>query len=131
MKNRSQWFSFAALCTVGACLLGCPHGQPGAQQGAQQSATNDAATEQLYDTNCSVCHGKALEGRPTFAPALTDLKSNWKSSDELAKYLADPQGYAAADPRLKSQHDNYSMRMPALPFTDEQRKALALWLLKQ
>jgi len=133
VKQSVQWLILAA-CALAIIELagGCPKGD-GAPVGGTVAGTpqvNTAAVEDLYNRNCSICHGKSLEGRPTMAPALVGLANNWKTPEEMSKYLANPQGYANADRRLAHLHDTYSLRMPAIPtMTDEERLALAKWVL--
>jgi len=65
------------------------------------------------------------------APPLKGISNHWPSVEEMAKYLANPQGYANADARLKHAGDGYSLKMPAIPMTDAERLALAKWVLAQ
>jgi mono/diheme cytochrome c family protein len=122
--NRIQWL-LCGLIVCGAVLLlsACP-------QDDTAGHASDAASAQVYADNCALCHGQDREGAPGMAPALTAIKQHWASAEEMEKYLAAPQEYAAADSRLKENLGKYSMRMPNFPRIDDaQRLALAKWLL--
>jgi mono/diheme cytochrome c family protein len=77
---------------------------------------------------CVACHGASGQGS-MLAPALNGLRANW-TVEQLVEYLADPQGYAAADPRLHEQAKNYRQPMPSYKaLTVEELTALGSWLL--
>lgn len=78
--------------------------------------------------NCAACHGMNRQGSG-LAPAIDAVGQHW-TVDGLAEYLADPQGYAANDERLKAQGERY--RMPMTPYKHlsvEERKAIAAYVI--
>lgn len=85
--------------------------------------------EQLYqDQNCVQCHGPTGQGT-NLGPSLHDKKSYW-NRDQLARFLADPQAYAAKDPRLSEQGKQYLMPMVKfLTLTEEERLRVADYVL--
>ncbi|MDQ3022782.1 MAG: cytochrome c [bacterium] len=121
MRIYLQWLGVSIVALIVAIAsLGC-----------DKPATSGNSGEQLFAANrCATCHGDALDGKLNLGPALGGLKANWKSADELSKYLANPAEYALGDQRLREQMSKYSMKMPAMSMTDEERDALAKWLLK-
>jgi mono/diheme cytochrome c family protein len=116
-----QWLAVLGLLLA---ALGCNKQGGGGAGGVAQGAAVYASS------NCATCHGDQREGKPRLGPALTGLSQHWASADELAKYIADPRNYALGDQRLREQMTKFAMKMPAVPMTDEQRLALAQWLLQ-
>ena len=133
VKYLRQSAIVGSLCLCTLLAAACPQQNSTSTPatGTQiAGATSSESVAALYNKNCAVCHGQSLEGRPGMAPALTSLSTNWKSPEELAKYLADPQSYTDKNKRLDAERGKYSMRMPANPaLSEEQRQALAKWLL--
>jgi len=66
---------------------------------------------QLFENNCSMCHMRDGSGS-NLAPTLHGKKQFW-TRETLARYLVDPHGYVAKDPRLKAQGAKYSLPMPS------------------
>lgn len=89
-----------------------------------------ATGDVIYDLqNCANCHGADRTGKSQ-GPPLLDLGRHWQV-EELARYLADPQSFVAADPRLRAHGETHSQTMPAYDnLTLEQRRVLAAWLLE-
>lgn len=73
--------------------------------------------------NCASCHAKDGSGGP-LGPPLRGLAEHW-TRESLAAYLADPKGTLASDARLQEVSKRFSMHMPPLQYTLEQRLALA------
>lgn len=84
---------------------------------------------QLYvEQNCVQCHGRNGEGTQ-LGPSLTDKRAHW-NREQLAAFLADPQAYAARDPRLSEQSQKYLMPMVKfLTLSKEERLAIADYVL--
>jgi mono/diheme cytochrome c family protein len=90
----------SVLCLLALGVLSCG-GDSGPRTG-----------ERLWnDLGCINCHGPDGRGMPGFGPTLHGKKSNW-THDTLLAYLRDPVGYAAKDPRLKKQAQQFMSPMP-------------------
>jgi mono/diheme cytochrome c family protein len=77
---------------------------------------------------CATCHGDHGQGS-MLAPALVGAHASW-TREKLAEYLADPQGYAAKDPRLSKQGKGYMQPMPSYKLLKpEERESLADYVL--
>jgi hypothetical protein len=62
---------------------------------------------------------------------LTDLRPNWDVA-ALTAYIADPASFRERDPRLRELVVRYRGRlMKGTKATEEERRALATWLLGQ
>lgn len=57
---------------------------------------------------CVSCHGPEGGGKPALGPAIREAGEHW-DAESLKRYLRDPAGYAARDPRLGTRP------MPAIP----------------
>jgi mono/diheme cytochrome c family protein len=79
-------------------------------------------------TLCGQCHGADQRGTIQ-GPPLENLREHW-TTDELVAYLAAPMNYVDAQPRLRALADHYKMLMPAMPLTNEERRAVAAYLLQ-
>ena len=63
-------------------------------------------------------------------PALTGASAHW-TREQLIAYFADPQGYAAKDPRLAKQASKYFQPMPMFKMlTPDELASLADYVLK-
>jgi len=78
---------------------------------------------------CVACHGPSGQGS-SLAPALNGLSAHW-TVEKLVQYLADPEAYAAGDPRLHAQAEAFRQPMPGYDrLSVEERTALGAWLLE-
>jgi mono/diheme cytochrome c family protein len=106
-----------ALGGIAALLLSWPASCGG-------DAQKEATGPQLYQVNCSMCHGPDGSGS-MLAPTLHGKKGHWVRAT-LVSYMKDPVGYAEKDPRLKAQAGKYSLPMTSmkmLPQADLERLA--------
>lgn len=88
----------------------------------------DAAA--LYKTaQCGFCHGDDLKGARQ-GPPLTDLDLHWDTRS-LAGFLRDPAAYAENNRRLIELGRQYNFAMLGARLSEENRIALAHWLLQQ
>ncbi|GEM_PF-3142213 len=88
----------------------------------------DAAA--LYrTTQCGFCHGDDLKGGRQ-GPPLTNLDRYWDTAS-LAGFLRDPAAYAEDDQRLVELGRQYNFAMLGTRLSEENRIALAHWLLQQ
>ncbi|MCY2961428.1 MAG: cytochrome c [Planctomycetota bacterium] len=65
---------------------------------------------ELFQNQCASCHMGDGAGSQ-LAPPLHGKKSHW-TRESLVAYLRDPVGYAAKDPRLRTQGQKFSLAMP-------------------
>jgi mono/diheme cytochrome c family protein len=116
----------ARSCLLLAALLlgctGCAAASP------QDRAEEPARGEELYVSwNCGACHGEARQGTE-FGPPLTHLDRHWEVP-ALAAHLANPETTRARDARLQALGTRFPAPMPGYPEPEEDRRALAAWLL--
>jgi cytochrome c5 len=138
---RSIITAAVLVLALGLLLYACNKGGSDQQasspaNAAASGAATPAAAPAALDgaaiyakANCAMCHAENRGGKPQ-APSLLTLKQTW-TVGELAKYLKDPQGFAAGDSRLSAQKQQYTMKMPAPNISDDERRMLAQWLLGQ
>lgn len=119
-SRQLQWIVFAAA--LGSLPLACNKGGGGV-------ASGDRGAQLYAELSCATCHGEAREGKEKLGPALSGLSAHWDSADELSKYLENPRRYIQSDQRLRQRMGSYNMVMPAVPMGEEDRLALARWLL--
>ena len=102
--------------------------EPPADEGPYVNPDIDAAA--LYrTTQCGFCHGDDLKGARQ-GPPLTDLDRYWDTRS-LAGFLRDPAEYADNDQRLIELGRQYNFAMLGTRLSEENRIALAHWLLQQ
>jgi hypothetical protein len=112
------------LAAAMALGLGCAR----APESSSPSPAVLARATALYDEwQCSTCHGADRRGTDS-APAIDVLGRHW-NVDTLARYIRDPEPYRTADARLGEIAARYPMVMPEFPEPEEDRRALAAWLL--
>lgn len=100
-------------------LIGCAPPPAPAEEGRGAS---------LYAAwNCKACHGESRQGSE-LAPSLAGVRAAW-SRESLAAFLADPDAARRKAPRLQAQADRFPAPMPPFPKPEEERRALAAWLL--
>jgi mono/diheme cytochrome c family protein len=116
----------------GLTLIGCG-GEPPVEAQADNSlgeAEESRALELYQAEACAACHGEMAQGQEEIGPALRDLAPYW-DVDRLMVYLADPEGFRAANPDFDERRDvAFEIEMPAFDhLSEEQRRLLARWLL--
>ncbi len=91
--------------------------------GGDAAGTPQSGAE-LFQNQCAMCHMRDGSGS-ILAPSLHGKKEHW-TREKLLAYLVDPVGYAAKDPRMKTQGTKFSQAMPTYKMlTPEQLGALA------
>lgn len=93
--------------------------------GSDSAAVADAS-EIFATNNCTMCHGKELEGSG-LGPALSNLASKW-NEEELKSYIRDASKYEDTGNRL-SHDPKYVMVMPPFLGSEEDLDTLVEWLL--
>jgi mono/diheme cytochrome c family protein len=112
--------SVAGGLAVALALSACLFPSPSAEAGARLFRIE----------NCANCHGPDGRGSPN-GPPLVDLGSRW-TVDELASFLADPEAFRTADPRLAELSREATNRMtPFAHLSGHQRRSIAVWLLSR
>ncbi len=121
-----------ALVLGALALGGCGTGEPRDAQAAStlSEADESKALELFQDEACTACHGDLAEGLEGVGPALRDLAPYW-NVDRLMAYLADPEGFRAANPDFEDRRETvFELEMPAYDhLSDDQRRRLARWLM--
>ena len=112
------------------CLFaGCSDRGPAGGGGPDAADPDRALGERLYATlGCATCHGRTGGGMST-APPLVDAERDWSLAD-LTEYLADPRPWVERVPRLAELKRRYTITMPATSIPEEERRALALYVLE-
>ena len=97
--------------------------------GTDSEAHGRTDGQQLFAQQaCTTCHGDHGQGS-MLGPPLTGAHAAW-TREKLVEYLADPQGFAAKDPRLSQQGKKYFQPMPSYKaLTPEERASLADYVL--
>jgi len=120
----------AAGC--GMMLVACGGEKPGdGQASASLSEADESRALTLFQSEiCTACHGEMAHGIEEAGPALRDLAPYW-DVDRLTAYLADPEGFRAANPDFEERRDvAFELEMPASDhLSEDQRRLLARWLL--
>lgn len=132
--RRTVLVSFAVAAVCGLTLIGCGGGEPGEAQADNSLAEADEsrAIELFQSEACTACHGEMGEGLDGAGPALRELAPYW-DVDRLMAYLADPEGFRAANPDFENRRDvAFELEMPAYDhLSEDQRRLLARWFLKR
>jgi cytochrome c2 len=89
-------------CSLTLALFACGGG------GDSPSGPPSPGATAFAERSCAQCHGANGTGAFPLGPDLTDKGVHW-DAERLGEYLADPQAFAAKDPRLGGKN------MPALP----------------
>ena len=76
---------------------------------------------------CTQCHGTAGSGG-SLGPPLLDVERHW-TREELARYFADPRPFFDRKPHLGEISKRYASRMPAFSTAEDERLALADYVL--
>lgn len=120
-SSRTHVGWFANACIALAALLGA---------GACSEGEAASSAEKLFtQQGCVTCHGDHGQGS-MLGPSLTGASAHW-TREQLVAYLADPQGYAAKDPRLSKQGLKYFQPMPTFKMlAPEELASLAEYVLK-
>ena len=120
----------AAVC--GSMLIGCAGEQSGeAQDATSISEADESRAFALFQSEaCTACHGEMAQGIEQAGPALKALAPYW-DVDRLMAYLADPEGFRAANPDFEDRREVvFELEMPASDhLSEDQRRLLARWLL--
>jgi cytochrome c553 len=128
-RIRPELLCVAVLVATAAmaAIPGC-RGEGGPPPAADPRSA--AAAEALFrDWACGICHGDDRLGTE-MAPPLIGLAEHWTVAS-LAEYLLDPQAVQERDPRLKAMQREYpGMIMPSYDHPEDERRALATWLLQ-
>ncbi|WP_010647600.1 cytochrome c551 [Oceanobacillus massiliensis] len=118
MKKWLMFVLFASLLFVlGACGggdtddTGSGDTDTGTEEPADDGAVDSAAGEEVFQANCSACHGADLSGGA--GPDLTQVGSRY-SADEIADIVTNGKG-----------------NMPPVNVTGDDLDALSTWLAEQ
>jgi cytochrome c551/c552 len=126
--------SFVLIGVFGLMLCGCASEQSIEEKaGDSLSEADESRALALFQSEaCSACHGEMARGIEEVGPALQDLAPYW-DVDRLATYLADPEGFRAANPDFEDRRDVvFELEMPASDhLSEDQRRLLARWLLSR
>ena len=129
--------ALAPLALAVVCMslpIGCGGGPPsGPSSSAPLTEGEESKAIGLFQSEgCNACHGDRAEGLEGAGPALRDLAPYW-DVDRVMAYLADPEGFRAANPDFEDRRDTvYELEMPAFDhLTEDQRRLLARWLLSR
>lgn len=115
-RTGGRWGGAAAAVLLALAAAGCSQPvSPGRQA--------------YVNTGCVRCHGPALAGTAE-GPPLQLLRQHW-DEDSLVEYLKDPNAVMANDERLRRLAEQYPAPMPAYRMTDEDRRALAAFVLDE
>lgn len=123
------WF---VIVVGGLMLVGCGGENPGdGQASVTLSEADESRAYALFQSEaCTACHGEMAQGLEEAAPALKSLAPYW-DVDRLMAYLADPEGFRAANPDFEDRREVvFELEMPASDhLSEDQRRLLARWLL--
>ncbi len=92
----------------------------------EQAAPPADATEIFAAANCTMCHGRELEGSG-LGPALSNIAAEWDEA-ELKTYVRDASKYKDTGNRL-SHDPKWVMKMPPFPQGEQDLDTLVNWLL--
>lgn len=81
----------------------------------------------IFSLYCKTCHKVDAGGGP-LGPPLRNLADNW-DSDQLRRYVRNPNSFADTDPRLRSLKMSFRLPMPATNVKDEHLGLLVDYLL--
>lgn len=110
MKKWLMAVVFGSVLVLGACGGG---GDEGADEGGDDAGGESAsAAEEIYQSNCSSCHGTDLEGQS--GPDLTDAGAN-HSADDIVDIIQNGTGGMPAQSQV----------------SDEDAQTLADWLAEK
>ncbi len=130
-EPRKTAWTAAALLVVATIGMGCggpPAPEPAAVAEPPSAEMLERGAAFYEEWGCGLCHGEQREGGE-LAPPLPALGQRW-TEDAMTEYLLDPAAARDGNARLGELDQRYpDAEMPGFDFPEEDRRALAAWLL--
>lgn len=91
---------FGSVLVLGACGGGDDNNADNGDGGDNTGGETASAAEEIYENNCSACHGQDLSGNS--GPDLTEVGSKY-SADEIADIIQEGTGGMPAQSQVSDE----------------------------